>query len=85
MKTIITEFPKHPWPPVPEPPRTSRLPPTPVVYERGQWEYNVVERKLAEGLPTADELNALGKQGWELTGVVSIADAVQFYFKRIRA
>jgi hypothetical protein len=30
------------------------------------------------------ELNALGKDGWELTGIVSLPNSVQFYLKRIR-
>ena len=30
-----------------------------------------------------DELNALGRDGWELTGVYADATSVHFYFKRI--
>jgi hypothetical protein len=32
---------------------------------------------------TQGELNALGKDGWELVGVVALSNTVQFYFKRI--
>jgi hypothetical protein len=80
MRTVISEFPKRPL--VPEQP--SRLPvqpPTVFVYERQEWEYKVVN---APALTEAD-LNALGKDGWELTGVVSAPDNVQFYFKRLRS
>ena len=31
-----------------------------------------------------EELNALGKDGWELVAAVSEPKAVQFYLKRIR-
>jgi hypothetical protein len=30
-------------------------------------------------------LNALGKDGWELVGVVQVQATVQFVFKRVKA
>jgi hypothetical protein len=33
---------------------------------------------------SADELDALGAEHWELAGVVAASDGVHFYFKRER-
>ena len=85
MNATISEFPKQPLPHLPNPPLTPSQPPTPVVYERVEWEYKVVKRKLADGPLSTEELNALGKQGWELTGVMPSGDVAQFYFKRVSA
>jgi hypothetical protein len=58
---------------------------TPLVYvtENPAWEYKVLTRSLDE-LPDGIELSALGKDGWELAGVVTFADQVFFYFKRLK-
>jgi hypothetical protein len=88
MKTNISEFPKHPLPHVPPAPELQRLhvqPPTVFVYERQGWEYRVVSRATDQAPLGQDELNALGKDGWELVGVVPMSDTVQFYLKRIRS
>jgi hypothetical protein len=53
------------------------------VYERQVWEYTVVVRDV-EDLVSEKELNALGVDGWELAGVVTLQQKVHFYFKRIR-
>ncbi|MFN2578418.1 MAG: hypothetical protein ABR607_12090 [Pyrinomonadaceae bacterium] len=44
-----------------------------------QWEY-----KLVEGLQTNDQLNALGREGWELVATeVGVGNHnMAFYFKR---
>ena len=58
----------------------------PMVYvtEKVRWEYKQIIRNLAkEEALTEDELNALGTDGWELTGVFSDAPFVYFYFKRL--
>lgn len=56
------------------------------VYENARWEYKIISRSLAhEGLPTEEEMNALGTKGWELGGVASRPDEVHFYFKRLRS
>jgi hypothetical protein len=43
----------------------------------------VVSKEVDQPL-TQDELNALGKDGWELVGIVPLLNTVQFYLKRIR-
>jgi hypothetical protein len=57
---------------------------TPLVYitENPTWEYKVWARSL-DDLPEPDELNGLGKDGWELSTTVSTSDQVYFYFKRL--
>jgi len=60
-------------------------PPTVFVYEKQGWEYRVVSSKTDEQPLGEDALNALGKDGWELVGVVPLSSAVQFYFKRVRS
>ena len=88
MKTSIGEFPKHPLPHVPSPPVPQRprvQPPTVFVYEKQGWEYKIVSRNIADDpMPTETELNALGKDGWELAGIIPVSGAVQFYLKRAR-
>ena len=57
----------------------------PVVYvtEKTTWEYKHVSRSLSEGkAPTGEELNKLGKEGWELAGVFEESGTAHFYFKR---
>lgn len=80
-----------PQPPFPQPlqPRQPQVPqvqpPMVYVYEKQEWEYKIVARNVAaEKLLSEQELNALGVSGWELVGVVTLPDQVQFYFKRIR-
>jgi hypothetical protein len=34
--------------------------------------------------PSEEELNALGKEGWELTAVLTQGGVAHFYFKRIK-
>jgi hypothetical protein len=86
MKSNVSEFPKHPLPPMPqptEPQRPRAQQPTIFVYERQGWEYRVVGKEVGQPL-TQDELNALGKDGWELVGIVPLLNTVQFYLKRTR-
>ena len=58
--------------------------PTPLVYvtENPTWEYKVMDRAL-DDLPDSDELNGLGRDGWELATTISTSDQVIFYFKRL--
>ncbi|UCG50532.1 MAG: DUF4177 domain-containing protein [Candidatus Latescibacterota bacterium] len=57
--------------------------PTIFVSEYVAWEYKHVARDLANGkVPTEEELNSLGREGWELVGVVREQDTVHLYFKR---
>ena len=88
MTRRITEFPKRPLPCVPAPhePRHSQVQtPTVFVYEKQEWEYKIIGGTAATDSLTAErELNALGKDGWELVGIVNVANDVQLYLKRIR-
>jgi hypothetical protein len=87
MQSNVSEFPKYPLPHVPqpnEPQRPQVQQPTILVYERQGWEYEVVSRNVDQVPLSQGELNALGKDGWELVGVVAVPNTVQFYFKRMR-
>lgn len=73
-----------PRPPQPEAPVMA--PPMIFVKKSLQWEYMQLVRNLGkETAPTADELNTLGQEGWELIGVTMDAPFVYFYFKRLKA
>ncbi|MCE7986324.1 MAG: hypothetical protein DYG89_34555 [Caldilinea sp. CFX5] len=71
-----------PRPSLPEAPPVA--PPMIYVQKKVQWEYKQLVRNLSkETTLTADELNTLGQEGWELTGVTTDAPFVYFYFKRL--
>jgi len=60
---------------------------TPMVYVRDKtvWQYRLLTRNLSkEDAPGEEELNTLGKDGWELAGVVTDNPIVRFYFKRLK-
>ena len=58
-------------------------PPTIFVEKKLRWEYMQVVRNLEnEHLPDETELNALGEQGWELSGIAHYPPLAYFYFKR---
>ncbi len=60
---------------------------TPMVYvkEHVVWEYKLLTRNLAkEEAPNEAELNAIGKEGWELAGITTDHPLVRFYFKRLK-
>ncbi len=60
---------------------------TPIVYvnEKIIWEYKVLTRNLSkEDAPAEDELNRLGKDGWELVGIVSDSSLAYLYLKRTK-
>jgi hypothetical protein len=87
MNTNTAEFPRHPTPHVPppqEPQHPYVQPPTVFVYERQGWEYKVVGSAATDAVLSENELNALGKDGWELVGVVPSSSGVRFYLKRAR-
>jgi hypothetical protein len=49
-----------------------------------KWEYKQIVRDLEkEPLPGEPELNALGEEGWELSGVAQQPPMAYFYFKRL--
>lgn len=73
-----------PRPPLPEAPAVA--PPMIYVQKRIQWEYKQLVRNLGKAIaPTADELNTLGQEGWELTGATTDAAFAYFCFKRAKA
>ena len=87
MLANISEFPKHPLPHVPQAPQLQAPqihPPTVYVYEKERWEYRVIVRSREDPFGEK-ELNALGNDGWELTGIVTIRAKTRFYFKRLRS
>lgn len=60
----------------------------PLIYvqKSTQWEYKQLICNLSKkAAPTAAELNTLGKEGWELAGVMTDAPFAYFYFKRLAA
>ena len=76
-------FPQRPN--VPQAQSTHVPAPMVYVYEETTWEYRVIVKNAAgRELLGEQELNELGMKGWELTGVATLADKVQFYFKRPR-
>jgi hypothetical protein len=62
---------------------STRRPEPPLVPVEPRWEYRELVRE-APDLLSEPELNALGAEGWELTGVAGIERRVHFYFKRER-
>lgn len=59
----------------------------PVVYVREtvRWEYKQIVRDLEkESPPDEAELNALGAEGWEMSGVVQKPPLAYFHFKRLK-
>ena len=83
MRTTA-QSPRPPWSPQPvDVPRGGHVEPPQVPVEP-RWEYREVLREPGAALMSADELDALGAQHWELAGAVSAADGVHFYFKRER-
>jgi hypothetical protein len=53
----------------------------PMVFVAPAWEYRQLYKPAGE-TPDEAELNALGAEGWELTGVSPGPGGVHFYFKR---
>ena len=58
----------------------------PMIYakESLEWEYKQVTRNLKkEGPLSEEELNALGVDGWEMSGVAQQTPFTYYYFKRL--
>jgi hypothetical protein len=55
----------------------------PFVPVEPRWEYRDLVRETSD-LASEAELNALGADGWELTGVLPAGQYVHFYLKRER-
>ncbi len=66
---------------------TPRATATPIVYvrEKTVWEYKRVTRDLLENnVPTEEELNQFGKDGWELVSILANSGSLHLYFKRLK-
>lgn len=58
-------------------------PPMIYVEQSAKWEYKQIVRNLeTENPPDEAELNALGKERWEMSGVAQLPPMTYFYFKR---
>ncbi len=58
-------------------------PPMVYIKKRLKWEYKQIVRDLEkEKLLDETELNALGDQGWEMTGLAQDPPKTYYYFKR---
>jgi hypothetical protein len=58
-------------------------PPMVYVEKPLKWEYKQLVRDLEnEKAPDEAELNALGEEGWEMSGVAQQPPRAYFYFKR---
>jgi hypothetical protein len=69
------------------PHQSIRRPSTPMVYvtEKTVYEYKQIIRNLSESkIPSEDELNGLGKEGWELVTAFVNANNLCLYFKRVK-
>ncbi len=58
-------------------------PPMIYIERRATWEYKQISRNVESEKPLDEsELNELGKDGWEMTGIVQQTSSVHYYFKR---
>jgi len=49
------------------------------------WQYKQLVRNLSkENAPADEDLNKLGKEGWELVGIMQDSPLAYFYFKRMK-
>ena len=54
------------------------------IEKRLKWEYKQIVRNLKkESPPDEGELNQLGEDGWEMSGVAQQSPFAYFYFKRL--
>ena len=59
-------------------------PPMIYIKERTKWEYKQIVRNLKKEQPLSEEeLNALGRDGWEMSGVAQHSHTSYYYFKRL--
>ena len=66
-----------------EPQQEPIRPPMIYVEKQMKWEYKQIVRDLESEQPLDEaELNTLGKEGWEMTGIVQQPPKTYYYFKR---
>jgi hypothetical protein len=66
-----------------DPSPQSIRPPMIYVEKQLKWEYKQIARNLESEKPLDEtELNALGEEGWELTGLAQQPPITYFYFRR---
>jgi hypothetical protein len=66
-----------------EPGHESTRPPKIYVEKQLKWEYKKIARNLESEKPLDElELNALGEDSWEMTGIAQYPPLAYFYFKR---
>jgi hypothetical protein len=59
-------------------------PPMVYIEKRLKWEYKQIVRNLKkESPPDEEELNKLGEESWEMSGVAQQPPFAYFYFKRL--
>ena len=59
-------------------------PPMVYIKEALKWEYEQIIRNVENEKPLDEtELNALGAEGWEMSGVTQQPPFAHFYFKRL--
>lgn len=69
----------------PHEPRQSEPIRPPMVYVKKslKWEYKQIVRDLEKEKPLDEaELDGLGKEGWEMSGIVQQPPITYYYFKR---
>jgi hypothetical protein len=67
-----------------EPQQNPIRPPMIYVEKQLKWEYKQMIRNLEkESPPEEAELNKLGAEGWEMSGVAQQPPLAYFYFKRL--
>ena len=68
----------------PREPQQPVRPPMIYVEKQFKWEYKQIVRDLEKEKPLDEaELNQLGEEGWELSGVAQQPPLAYFYFKRL--
>ena len=67
-----------------DPGHQSVRPPMIYIEKQTRWEYKQITRNLEkEGPLDETELNKLGEESWEMSGVAQQASLAYFYFKRL--
>ena len=67
-----------------EPQQQPIRPPMVYVEKQLKWEYKQIVRDLEKEKPLDEaELNQLGEEGWELSGIAQQPPLAYFYFKRL--